>query len=285
MPTSDSFFPRFTQHSALPIRLVAPAFGQLPPELAAVYRPAPHSPYYFFLFMVDGLTQHGVDLEQVAVKSNELLFVLPHQVHQRPPAPQGIDYYKLGFDDHCLALLPRYYPFLLNPLNTQKVSFGPAAATRLKALFAILLDLLRAPDTPAELLLAHLNSLLTEINTAYFATGPNPIDDHLAHYVQFKLLVENNLAEHPTVGAIADELALNPHRLYHLVKHYSGLSPKAFITHRLILEAKRRLYHSSGSVKELAYELGFNDPEYFSRLFKKVTGQTISGFLQDLSGK
>jgi AraC-like DNA-binding protein len=60
------------------------------------------------------------------------------------------------------------------------------------------------------------------------------------------------------------------------------LSPKEFITNRLILEAKRRLYYQEGSIKELAYDLGFNDPEYFSRLFKKVTGQTISMFVQDL---
>ncbi len=52
-----------------------------------------------------------------------------------------------------------------------------------------------------------------------------------------------------------------------------------------MLEAKRRLYYSEDpSIKELAYELGFNDPEYFSRLFKKETGKTIATFVQDLSG-
>jgi AraC family transcriptional regulator, transcriptional activator of pobA len=51
------------------------------------------------------------------------------------------------------------------------------------------------------------------------------------------------------------------------------------------LEAKRRLYYAeSSSIKELAFGLGFNDPEYFSRLFKKITGKTIAVFVQDLSG-
>ncbi len=66
------------------------------------------------------------------------------------------------------------------------------------------------------------------------------------------------------------------------------MSPKDFITNRLITEAQRKLYYSKLSVKELAYELGFNDPDYFSRLFKKSTGKSISEFLvkqQDLSGK
>jgi AraC-like DNA-binding protein len=56
------------------------------------------------------------------------------------------------------------------------------------------------------------------------------------------------------------------------------------MTNRLILEARRRLYYGHrSSVKELAFELGFNDPDYFSRLFKKVTGQTVAAFFQDLS--
>lgn len=284
MKNSEPRAPLFTQNSRLPIRLVSPDFGHLPPETADKYRAAERLPYYFILFMVEGRTRHGADLQQFDITNNELLFVLPHQIHQRPSVRHGTDYYKLGFDDTCLALLPRQYPFLLNPLNNQKIHFAPAAAARLKALFSILLDLLRTPDTPPELLLAYLNGLLTEINTAYFATGQNPADDRLAQYIRFKLLVEATLAEQPTVVHLAEALALNPSSLYSLVKRYSGLSPKEFITHRLILEAKRRLYYSSGSVKELAYDLGFNDPEYFSRLFKKVTGQTITLFVQDLSG-
>ncbi|MBS1661468.1 MAG: AraC family transcriptional regulator, partial [Bacteroidetes bacterium] len=72
--------------------------------------------------------------------------------------------------------------------------------------------------------------------------------------------------------------------LYQIVKHHSGLSPKEFITNRLMVEARRRMcYGERSSVKQLAFELGFNDPDYFSRLFKKHTGQTVAGFLKDLS--
>jgi AraC-like DNA-binding protein len=280
----ESFLQHYTQNHKLPIRLSSPSFGHLPAEIAAHYPLVHRTPHYFLLFMVDGLTRHGADLQQFEVHNHELLFILPHQLHHLPPGKQGTDYYKLGFDESCLALLPRHYAFLLNPFNNQKVRFGPAAAARVKAIFDMLLDLLRAMDTPAELILAHLNSLLTEVNAAYFAAHKNPADGQLAHYIRFKLLVEASLAEHPSIGAMAEELALNPNRLYSIVKHYSGLSPKEFITHRLVLEAKRRLYYSPRSVKELAYELGFNDPEYFARVFKKVTGQTVSTFVQDLSG-
>jgi AraC-like DNA-binding protein len=138
-------------------------------------------------------------------------------------------------------------------------------------------------DTDPELILAHLNSLLTEINTAYFAGDKNPADSKLSKYIAFKVFVETNLTEHLVIGDVAEELGINTNGLYQLVKHYSGLSPKEFIINRLILEARRRLHYRE-TIKELAFDLGFNDPEYFSRLFKKVTGKPVSTFFQDLSG-
>ena len=149
----------------------------------------------------------------------------------------------------------------------------------------MLLNLLRSMDTDPELILAHLNSLLAEINAMYFATGKKPADDKLSTFIRFNLLVENNLTDQRSVSEIAEQLGVNTNSLYSLVKNYSGQSPKEFIVSRLMLEAKRRLYYAeSSSIKELAYGLGYNDPEYFSRLFKKSTGKTISSFVQDLSG-
>jgi AraC family transcriptional activator of pobA len=285
MQTIETFLNVYKQNDKLAIRLISPNFGHVPAEIGTIYGPAHRKPHYFLLFMIEGLAHHGVDLQQFDIRNNELLFILPHQIHQLPTTKQGINYFKLGFDENCLALLPKQYPFLINPFNNQKIQFTSTAAARLKSIFEILQELLGVMDTDAELILAHLNSLLTEINAAYFSNDKNPADDKLGKYIRFKLLVENNLTDHQPVAAIAEKLALNTNSLYNIVKHYTGLSPKEFITNRLMLEAKRRLYYSeSSSIKELAYELGFNDPEYFSRLFKKVTGKTISMFIQDLSG-
>jgi AraC-like DNA-binding protein len=285
MHSIGSFLTLYKQNNKLPIRLISPGFGHLPPEIYAGFGLAHRKEHYFLIFMLDGTTHHGVDLQQFAVKNNELLFILPHQIHELPPTKQGTHYYKLGFDEHCLSLLPKQFSFLVNPFNAQKIPFSSSAALRLKSIFGMLQELLGKMDTDPELILAHLNSLLTEINAAYFSSGKNPVDDKLSKYIRFKLYVENNLLQHPTIIAIADDLALNTNSLYSIVKHYSGLSPKEFINKRLILEAKRRLYYSeSASIKGLAYELGFNDPDYFSRLFKKSTGKTVAGFIKDLSG-
>ncbi|MFN8298428.1 MAG: AraC family transcriptional regulator [Chitinophagales bacterium] len=285
MQNLGAFLPRYKQNNKLALLLVSPTFGRVPPEVAELYGLTHRKTHYFFVFMLKGQSTHGVDLQQFTVGANQLLFILPHQIHSLPTSKHGTDYFKLGFNEDCLSLLPKQYPFLLNPFNRQKIQFSPTAAARLKAIFQLLQNLLQVMDTPADLLLAHLNSLLTEINAAYFVGHNTPAEEHLSKYIRFKLYVEQQLTNQPPITEIAAKLALNPNNLYKMVKQYSGLSPKEYITQRLMLEAKRRLYYAeSPSVKELAYSLGFNDPEYFARLFKKTTGQTIARFVHDLSG-
>jgi AraC family transcriptional activator of pobA len=284
MQSSESLLRDFSQNASLPIRLIAPGFGHVPPEAAAQYGVTHRLAYYYFLFLWEGTTEFRIDLEEYVVAPQELVFSLPHQIRQLPATLHGNDYYKLGLHQECLSRLPRHYPFLLNPLNQQKIRFTTSAAGRLRTIFELLIGLLSTPDTNSELILAQLHSLLTEINIAYFTAAAAPADERLTKYIAFRQFVEDNLTVHPTIGHIAEELALSTDSLYQLVKHYAGLSPKEFITNRLMQEARRRLYYrEQSSVKELAFELGFQDPAYFSRLFKRITGQTVADFSQDLS--
>ncbi|WP_231577446.1 helix-turn-helix domain-containing protein [Sphingobacterium sp. IITKGP-BTPF85] len=62
------------------------------------------------------------------------------------------------------------------------------------------------------------------------------------------------------------------------VKDVTGYPVSYHIQQRIILEAKRLLYHSDKSVKEIADALGFEDYPYFSRLFSKVTGMSALSF-------
>jgi len=280
----NTFPKNLSQNKGLSIRIVSPEFGHVSPESVAHNGSAQRLPYYFFLFVLHGNSQEVIDGETIEIGKHELFFALPHQLRQLATIRHSANYYKLGFDDECLSRLPGKFPFLLNPLNQQKISFPPDAALRLWSTFKILDELLRTADNDPELILAYLNSLLTEINAAYFVMHKKHTAGNLDKFLGFKLFVEDHLTDQPAITEIAEKLALSTDGLYRIVKQHSGVSPKAFITDRLIMEARRRMYnHQNTSVKELAFELGFNDPGYFSRLFKKVTGKTIAGFYRDLS--
>lgn len=275
----------FSQNRKLPIRIVSDDFGGVSREEALRYDATKPLPYFFFVLVVDGTASYTVDHNRYELGRGELLFCLPGQIQHAFPKTPGTVYYKLGFDEECLSKLPKQYTFLLNPLNRQKLSCDGKTAIRLQAIFGMLLELLRLPDGDPEIILAHLHSLLTEVNALYFTASDRiPGNARLDTFLGFKLFVEDNLTEHPAIGDIAEALAVSTDSLYNIVKEFSDLSPKAFITNRLILEARRRIRHGQRpSVKELAFELGFNDPDYFSRLFKKVTGKTVAAFFRDLS--
>lgn len=78
----------------------------------------------------------------------------------------------------------------------------------------------------------------------------------------------------PTVKYCADKLNLSPNYLGDLIKKESGKSAQEHIQLKLIEVAKEKMYERDKSVSQIAYELGFEYPQYFSRLFKKRTGMT-----------
>lgn len=247
---------------------------------------------YFIVLIESGSINYQLDLQDITLTDGQLLFAMPNQVFTPPDNADNLKYFKVLFDENTLALLPQQFSFLVNPLNTQKIILSDTARQRVQRVFEILDQLLQTdenqPDT--EIILAYLNSLLAELNSAYFKNQEpaNVLNVNLSKFIEFKLVVETHLMEQPSIHTIAEKLALTTNSLYRIVKEYSGVSPKNFFTGRLMVEAQRKLHYSNLSVKELAYELGFNDPDYFSKLFKKCTGKSVTEFLentQDLSGK
>lgn len=78
----------------------------------------------------------------------------------------------------------------------------------------------------------------------------------------------------PSVKYCADRLNLSANYLGDLVKKETGMSPHKHIQLRIIETAKEMLFQPDRNVSQIAYELGFEYPQYFSRLFKKNTGVT-----------
>lgn len=78
----------------------------------------------------------------------------------------------------------------------------------------------------------------------------------------------------PTVKYCADQLHLSANYFGDLIKKETGKSAQEHIQLKLIDIAKERIFDTSKSVSEIAYELGFKHPQHFSRMFKNETGYT-----------
>ncbi len=95
---------------------------------------------------------------------------------------------------------------------------------------------------------------------------------------KFNALVEEHFRQQKQVSFYADQLNRSPKTLSNIFHRYNDKSALNVIFDRVILEAKRYLIYTDRSIKEIAGELGFEDPAHFSRFFKKQTGISSSGF-------
>lgn len=101
-----------------------------------------------------------------------------------------------------------------------------------------------------------------------------------ATLLNFQELVESDFEKQHGVSYYADKLFIQPNTLSKLTKRFYGKSPGQIIKERIMVEAKRRLYLTQNSVKEIAYGLGFDDPAYFNRFFKKWAQVTPEEYRQ-----
>jgi AraC family transcriptional regulator, transcriptional activator of pobA len=103
----------------------------------------------------------------------------------------------------------------------------------------------------------------------------NRLEELLAEYFNSEDLVNRGL---PSVQSIAEALNMSPNYLSGLLKVLTGQSTQGHIHEKLIEKAKEKLSTTDLSVTEIAYELGFEHPQSFSKLFKTKTNLSPSKF-------
>ncbi|WP_293671746.1 AraC family transcriptional regulator [uncultured Parabacteroides sp.] len=105
----------------------------------------------------------------------------------------------------------------------------------------------------------------SKVNKDILVQFENLLDD----YFQGKNAESNG---YPTVKYFADKVFLSPNYFGDLIKKETGQTAQQYILSKLISLAKDRIINSNRSVSEIAYELGFQYTQHFSRLFKKNVG-------------
>jgi len=103
-------------------------------------------------------------------------------------------------------------------------------------------------------------------------------DVHQKRVYEFLMLLESNFLTVTNIDFYAGKLGISSKRLNQILREKLDKTGTQIIHDRLILEAKRKIIHSDVTIKEIAYDLGFTDRPYFSRFFKKQTGETPEEF-------
>lgn len=105
----------------------------------------------------------------------------------------------------------------------------------------------------------------------------------LKHFKNFQSLIKKS-DSYKSISSLAKELCITGTHLNRICKHVSGRSALVLLQEYKIEQAKNYLAHTSMSVSEIAYHLHFEFPNYFAKVFRKITGLTPTEFRSEKKG-
>ncbi|MEH6657059.1 helix-turn-helix domain-containing protein [Leeuwenhoekiella marinoflava] len=235
--------------------------------------------YHMFFLQEKGTTSIEIDFHTYTVKPSYAIYIHPNQVH-RMLAVKNATISVWGINTETLN---REYLTLLEditptrPLYLKKEAFSIISET---VSLCIKLSERNHEKLYQSPLKDSCNTLVALVVSQYLAQSKSV--DKLSRFEfitkSFKSLLEANFCTVKKPTDYAQTLNISTAYLNECVKKATGYSVSHHIQQRVVLEAKRMLYHSNKSVKEIATQLGYEDYAYFSRLFKKITVVTPSAF-------
>lgn len=110
------------------------------------------------------------------------------------------------------------------------------------------------------------------------AYDKSTIQNSMELYQKMRKYIIHNAHRNISLESLADYLKLSPYYVSKIFKEYSGHNYIDFLTEYRIEKAKKLMTDPSKSMKEIAYDVGYHDPNYFSRVFKKVAGYSPSDY-------
>ena len=235
-----------------------------------------------FLFVFSGTARVRLDHEEHDFESPLVVVIPPRVIHAFKFMPQT-EGYVLTLDADGLAShseeATRMFSVLRNEADV--IALGPLndATQRCRGLLEQIDAEFRSPGPASTRLFVWLIRALLLLLVRARMRSEREADDHAGDLMQrFRELIEQHYTTHWSIEDYARSLNLTESRLNRLCLKTSGQTAFGLIQSRLLLEARRKLVYTGISVTQLAYELGFSDPAYFCRFFKKLTGLAPSRF-------
>lgn len=239
----------------------------------------PHShSYYQIIWFFDCKGTHNVDFKTYEVKNNTILFIAKDQIHafdNRLDINGWLIHFNESFFMHTEVDIFLKY-------NIFKQQENPCYAMETKAIESgkiyiglILNELSNRTrfgfEDSIKFLLKCFLINLERVHQKRDRETSSKNDSYTLQLYQFKELVEANYKDNLSVSMYASLMNISSKTLNTITKTVVNKSPSQLIAERIILEAKRLLKFTSLQIGEIAYKLGFEDPSYFVKYFKRHT--------------
>ena len=244
-----------------------------------------HRGLFQVLFLLAGKVDARIDATTWQCTGPTVITIHPSVVHGFDFSPEARGYV-LTLDQDALfgvqagADATMFSPLFVAPLVIS-LAQAPAEQQRIEVLLAQLMNEFASPQAAHALMLDWLARAILLLL----------LRQHLEHcradqsgrasfdlFSRFRAQVEMHYGEQWSVAQYAEQLQVGEVRLNRLCLKLGGKSAFDMAQQRLMLEARRKLTYVPASVASIAYELGFQDPAYFSRVFKRHNGMTPKQF-------
>jgi AraC family transcriptional activator of pobA len=249
----------------------------------------PHRHDFYTIYWIrKGQLEHTIDTVTHVVKKNTLFLLAPGQVHSMHFS-EKVEGYMIAFKDSFMCLKAgeterdTHGDLFFNNQFSSVITLNAEDEKELEWIVRGMVKELQERAKDYERALQNLLQffLIQAARLRGRCIMPVP-EQHAAHnssvFLQFKKLIEEQYRQLKNVSDYAALLHIKPVLLNEISKQLSGITAGEHIRNRVILEAQRYLYNTDLTAKEIAYKLGFDDPHYFSRFFKKYTSQSPSEF-------
>lgn len=254
------------------------AFGRITIKKNRVFKEAEYAhrhDFHLFFCQEEGMTPIEIDFQQYQMEAFSLVYIHPSQVHKMDPVDKGV---VAGWAINNENLNPEYLKLLeeLSPAGPMVLDQETFTLISETVSLCIKFSARKQERLYRSLLKDSCNVLVALVLSQYL--GKDKAKDNSPRYAvinkDFKSRLEQDFPRLKRPASYAHLQNISTAYLNECVKKATGQSVSYHIQQRIILEAKRLLYHSDKSVKEIAGELGYEDYPYFSRLFAKVAGMT-----------
>ena len=243
---------------------------------------------FLMLFVKRGEGNRSMGHHRFTIENNSLAIIPRHMIHKARYTTRPLGYLVCFNADFLMQQAFSYR--LINSRRVLKPSLLPFMvlsqkdANKITRIFEQLIEECNGSfEHKKQMIALKLVELLILSDRFFREQANSDAAMHNSGVLQtFDELIEKNFLKHRDVGFYAATLHTHPNHLNYLVKKATGRTAKQTIMNRLITEAKYLLVSTTMSVKEIAYELGFEDPNYFVSLFKTQQHQTPTQYRRHL---
>lgn len=261
-------------------------FLQYPPKLLYIglvknvknwiSKPSNHT-FYEILYFYKGNGTITVDGKVMPVKSGDLIVYQPGQIHSEKTSEKTpFQFVFLAFHSDVslhgsVDLIP----------EQDELPFSFQGVYRFY-LEDLLFQMLKEAQTHEEGYDIMCNSYLTNfivlfnrIRTAMFQSSKPAVESQ-----KIKEYIDKNYNRNLTLDHLSEVVYISKHHLTHIFKNEVGVPPITYMIMKRMDEAKRLLLETDKSVADISQEIGYDNPNYFSQVFKKLEGLSPGKYRQ-----